>query len=85
MVVALQLVGAAKVPLKVTALEPCDEPKFAPVMVTAVPAGPEVGLRLVMVGLAPAPPPADLNAAMAAPQLSEEAKDAVAETGPARD
>ena len=83
MLVVLQLVGAAGVPVKVTVLEPCDVPKFVPVMVTGVPGGPEVGLRPLMVGPAPAPPPADLNAAMAAPQLSEEAKDAVAETGPA--
>jgi hypothetical protein len=50
MLVALQLVGVAVVPLKVTVLVPCVEPKLAPVMVTEVPTGPEVGLRLVMLG-----------------------------------
>ena len=50
MVVALQLVGVAAVPLKVTVLAPCDAPKFVPVMVTEVAAAPEVGLRLVMLG-----------------------------------
>lgn len=49
-VVALQLVGVAAVPLKVTVLVPCDAPKFIPVIVTEVPTGPEVGPRLVMLG-----------------------------------
>jgi hypothetical protein len=49
-VVALQLVGVAAVPLKVTVLLPWVAPKFAPVMVTEVPTGPEVGDRLVMLG-----------------------------------
>ena len=48
--VALQLVGVAVVPLKVTVLVPCDDPKFAPVIVTDVPTGPEVGDRLVIDG-----------------------------------
>src|SRR5215469_9723795 len=48
--VALQLVEVAAVPLKVTVLDPCDEPKFEPVMVTEVPTGPEAGLRLEMLG-----------------------------------
>src|SRR6266568_3595221 len=48
--VALQLVGVAVVPLKVTVLVPWVAPKFAPVMVTEVPPGPEVGDRLVMLG-----------------------------------
>jgi hypothetical protein len=48
--VALQLVGVAAVPLKVTVLVPWVEPKFAPLMVTEVPTGPEVGDRLVMLG-----------------------------------
>src|SRR5256885_10884024 len=47
MLVALQLVVLAVVPLKVTAPV---VPKFAPVMVTALPTGPEVGFMLVMVG-----------------------------------
>ena len=41
MLVALQLVTAAGVPLKVTVLVPCADPKFVPVIVTAVPTGPE--------------------------------------------
>lgn len=49
MLVALQLVGVAAVPLNVTLL-PCAEAKFVPVIVTEVPTGPEVGLILVMLG-----------------------------------
>src|SRR6201981_2155120 len=51
MLVALQLVTVAAVPLKVTVLVPCEDPKFVPVIVTAVPTGPEVGDRLVMLGV----------------------------------
>src|SRR5207253_7765055 len=47
MLVALQLVVVAVVPLKVTVPV---VPKFVPVMVTAIPTGPEVGFRLVMAG-----------------------------------
>lgn len=50
MLVALQLVGVADVPLKLTLLFPCVAPKFAPAMVTLVPAGPVVGDTLVIVG-----------------------------------
>lgn len=50
MLVALQLVALAAVPLKVTVLPPCVAPKFAPLMVTAVPTTPEVGFRLEMLG-----------------------------------
>jgi hypothetical protein len=50
MLVALQLLGVAEVPLNVTVLVPCVVPKFVPVMVTAVPTGPEVGDKLVMLG-----------------------------------
>ena len=50
MLVALQLVGVAVVPLKVTVLVPCVAPKFVPVIVTDVPTGPDVGLRLEMLG-----------------------------------
>src|SRR5947208_10017433 len=50
--VALQLVGVAAVPLKVTVLLPWVAPKFEPAMVTEVPTGPEVGDRLVMLGAA---------------------------------
>src|SRR6266852_2909073 len=48
--VALQLVGVATVPLKLTVLEPCVAPKFVPVMVTDAPTAPDVGDRLVMFG-----------------------------------
>jgi hypothetical protein len=48
--VALQLVGVAEVPLKVTVLDPWLDPKFAPLMVTEVPTGPEVGDRPLIVG-----------------------------------
>ncbi|PYU04641.1 MAG: hypothetical protein DMG33_13385 [Acidobacteria bacterium] len=50
MLVLLQLVGVAVVPLKLTVLVPCVAPKFVPAIVTAVPTGPEVGERLVMLG-----------------------------------
>jgi hypothetical protein len=50
MLVALQLVGNAVVPLNVTVLAPCVVPKFVPVIVTDVPTGPEVGVRLVILG-----------------------------------
>ncbi len=52
MLVALQLVGVAAVPLNVTVLVPCVDPKFVPVIVTAVPTGPEVGDTVVMLGVA---------------------------------
>jgi hypothetical protein len=44
MLVLLQLVGVAVVPLKVTVLLPCVAPKYDPVIVTDVPTGPEEGL-----------------------------------------
>src|SRR5260370_24405496 len=50
MLVAFQFAGVALVPLNVTVLVPCVEPKFVPVMVTAVPTTPDVGFRLVMFG-----------------------------------
>jgi hypothetical protein len=50
MLVALQLVGVAGVPLKVTVLVPCDDPKFAPAMVVGLPIGPTFGVRLAMLG-----------------------------------
>jgi hypothetical protein len=50
MLVALQLVGVAVVPLNLTVLAPCVVPKFVPVMVTGVPTGPEVGDTPVMLG-----------------------------------
>ena len=51
MLPALQLVGVACVPLKVTALAPCVAPKVVPVIVTDDPTAPEVGLRLLMCGI----------------------------------
>jgi len=48
--VALQLVGVAAVPLNVTVLLPCVVPKLVPVMVTEVPTSPEIGERLVILG-----------------------------------
>src|SRR5208337_4135384 len=50
MLVALQLVAVAAVPLNLTVLVPCVAPKFAPVIVTDAPTNPEVGFRLVMLG-----------------------------------
>jgi hypothetical protein len=50
MLVALQLVGTAVVPLNFTVLVPCIAPKFAPVIVTEAPTSPELGFKLVMLG-----------------------------------
>jgi hypothetical protein len=49
--VALQLVAAAAIPLNFTVLVPCVVPKFAPLIVTEVPITPEVGFKLVMLGV----------------------------------
>jgi hypothetical protein len=45
-----QLVGVPTVPLNVTVLVPCVEPKFFPVTVTEAPTAPAVGDKLVIVG-----------------------------------
>lgn len=50
MLVALQLVTAAAVPLNVTVLLPWVAPKLLPVIVTAVPGGPDAGDRPVIEG-----------------------------------
>jgi len=50
MLVALQVLGVADVPLNVTVLEPCVAPKFIPVMVTDVPTAPVEGFKLVILG-----------------------------------
>ena len=50
MLVALQLVGEAVVPLNVTVLPPCVAPKFVPVIVTDVPTAAGFGRILVMPG-----------------------------------
>jgi hypothetical protein len=52
MLVALQVVAVAVVPLNVTVLVPWGEPKPVPVMVTDVPTGPDVTDKLVMLGAA---------------------------------
>lgn len=52
MVLALQLVTVAVVPLNFTVPLPCEEPKLEPAMVTEAPTAPEVGERLVMLGVA---------------------------------
>ena len=57
MLVALQAMGVAAVPLKVTELfESCDAPKPVPVIVTAAPAIPEVGARPVIAVVVPLEP-----------------------------
>jgi hypothetical protein len=50
MLVALQLLGVAVVPLNLTVLLPCVAPKFAPAIVTDVPTKPDAGDKLVMLG-----------------------------------
>src|SRR5262245_2399338 len=50
MLVALQLVGVAAVPLNVTVLVPCVLPKFEPAIVTDVPTGPVAGVSDVSCG-----------------------------------
>jgi len=50
MLAALQLVGVALTPPKVTLLVPRVAPKFEPLIVTEVPTGPVDGFRLVMLG-----------------------------------
>jgi hypothetical protein len=50
MLVAPQVVGVLVVPLNVTVLAPCVEPKFVPVIVTDVPITPPLGDRLLMLG-----------------------------------
>jgi hypothetical protein len=57
MLVALQLVGVAVVPLNFTVLVPCVAPKFAPAIVTDAPTNPELGFKLVMLAEAGFPPP----------------------------
>jgi hypothetical protein len=84
MLLAFQLVGDPVVPLNRTLLVvPCVAPKFIPAIVTCVPTAPDAGLTLVIPGVVPPPPLAGLNAAMAAPQMSEVFNVPLAETGPA--
>jgi hypothetical protein len=56
MPVALQLVGVAAVPLKVTVPVPWLAPKFAPAIVTGPPTAPAAGVTLVMLGPSGPPP-----------------------------
>jgi hypothetical protein len=49
---ALQLLGVAAVPLNLMLLVPCDVPKFAPLIVTEVPTPPDAGDRLTTLGVA---------------------------------
>src|SRR5260370_32638227 len=56
MLVALQLVGVASVPLNCTVLVPWVAPKFVPVMVTDVPTAAEVGDKPVTPGAATTAP-----------------------------
>ncbi len=46
-----RVMEVAGVPLKVTVLVPCAEPKFVPMMATEVPTSPEFGVRLAIVGV----------------------------------
>src|SRR5207248_3030505 len=48
--VALQLVGDAAMPLNVTVLAPCVVPKVVPAIVTGVPTGPDTGVKVAMFG-----------------------------------
>jgi len=50
MLVALQALTEARVPPNVTVLDPCVEPKLAPLMVIAAPMGPVVGDKPEIVG-----------------------------------
>ena len=50
MLVELQFVGVAAVPLNVTVLVPCGFPKLFPEIVTGVPTGPDVGFNPVIAG-----------------------------------
>jgi len=84
MLVALQFDTMAEVPLNVTVLVPCDEPKLVPVIVTGTPTAPLVWLKLAMVGVGPAPF-AGLKDARTAPHALEADNVAEAEVVPAAD
>jgi hypothetical protein len=51
MLVAVQFVGVAAVPLNIIVLPPCGDPKFTPVIATEVPAGPAIGDMPLIVGV----------------------------------
>ena len=61
MLVALQLVAVAVVPLNLTVLVPWVEPKFVPVIVTEAPTAPEGGDKFEMVGAAAWATPAKMD------------------------
>jgi len=79
MLVLLQLVGVAAVPLNVSVLVPCVAPKFVPAIVTDVPMSPELGERFVMDGVPLPSFPTDapaLKAAISAIQSRREGESA---------
>src|SRR5260370_28068885 len=77
--VALQAVGVAAVPLNLTVLVPCVVPKFAPAIVTELPTNPDVGFRLVM--LVAAPVTVELTPLLATPPTVTTTFPAVAPAG----
>src|SRR5579859_4388966 len=81
-VVPLQFCGVAIVPLNVTVLDPCEVPKFVPVIVTMTLTAPVFWLKLVMVGTV-VPADAALKAPSTAPQASELESVALADAAPA--
>jgi len=83
MLVALQLVGVAAMPLNFTVLVPCVAPKFAPLIVTELPTNPDAGFKLEILGVVLPPALPGLKAAKATPQTSDAARDAPAEADPA--
>jgi hypothetical protein len=58
MLVVLQVVTEAVVPLNLTVLVPCGEPKFVPAIVIDAPTAPVDGVKLVIVGAAAVAPAA---------------------------
>ncbi len=49
--VALHELGVARVPLNATVLEPCDDPKFIPLIVTDAPTNPALGDTVLTTGV----------------------------------
>jgi hypothetical protein len=74
----LQLVGVAVVPLNLTVLVPCVAPKLAPEIVTLAATAPEVGDKLLMLG-----PGVKLTPLLATPPTVTTIFPAVAPTGTA--
>src|SRR5260370_8913782 len=69
MLVVLQFVGVAAIPLNVTVLVPCAAPKFVPPIVTGDPTAPDAGFKLEIVGAVLPPPLAALKTPTPPPQL----------------